>query len=499
MRMMNVLLVVTDKWNMLRRLYFINIFLCVFFTAYSQSLTFGNASIVEALKSLSDDVPKGTYCLSICDADFLYPDSVRNGIVSKLLLHSELGEPVRISERRLAESISKTVHMCDLLMLTHKWNMCNFDSILNNVSVLQPYAFETEQTIRGNVKTAFGKANKYQLHLFIPRSGLRTKYDVCGSSSFCIHELDFVDGTAINLQATTFAGNNGLLQLSVCPQYFPDISIKAFTGYAQKFSIPEFVKNKLQSALFYNKRSGAWELPELHVNGRKIVPKNRLGFMPDRAMSEDDPALEKILTMELLLSRFGLRKGTVSDQYGMIIISGAAGHVISGYFVPCCVMLDDMLLSDEDLPDVLNISPVQIKQVEYFSPGHEMFGNLAGGGGGVAITGLYGEAGKRGLLMIWTKSTDSFSRFNQNRPLSMVTVHQLGYQPPREFPMRTTVSDSLTPAPNHATVYWNPHFRFEDIYTYDFKHLTLDSKRHYLITIEGVSDGGMVINKIYRQ
>lgn len=97
-----------------------------------------------------------------------------------------------------------------------------------------------------------------------------------------------------------------------------------------------------------------------------------------------------------------------------------------GKFVLSEVMMDEQLLIGYELSDVLNITPSDIEQIEYFLPtNHEMFGNLAGAGN--AIKGLYGQASERGLLMIWTKS--NYNKKQHDKNIQYTTIKPLGYMP----------------------------------------------------------------------
>ena len=152
-------------------------------------------------------------------------------------------------------------------------------------------------------------------------------------------------------------------------------------------------------------------------------------------------------------------------------------------------MIDDDLVSGYALSDILNINPSDIKQLEYFLPSnYEMFGNLAGIGGSKPIRGLYGEASKRGLLMIWMKSPTALSRLKHSRPLSLVMVKQLGYMMQNMFDVNNVMSFN-------PTKYWNPYFNPQSFDYNSLKNIKLNSSKNYTIKIEGFSDEGVSICK----
>lgn len=61
------------------------------------------------------------------------------------------------------------------------------------------------------------------------------------------------------------------------------------------------------------------------------------------------------------------------------VYTDGIGRMSGGKFVLSEVMMDEQLLIGYELSDVLNITPSDIEQIEYFLPtNHEMLGNLAG-------------------------------------------------------------------------------------------------------------------------
>lgn len=323
------------------------------------------------------------------------------------------------------------------------------------------YPFETEQIIRGYVKHTFKKVDSFTLKVFIPSTGEMQDVYV-GGNRFNLRGLDFYDGTTFTFQAIKKNGSDKYMQLYIDTLQYPKVSVKKYHVPFLDSSQKEIVNNHSDNGENLNLK-GYIQLDEVVAKG-KFRPINRMKFDPDRALAEDDPLFEKAPTMDILLRRMGV------------------------YGTPE-VMLDDNLLDRGDIADVMNLDPLDIKQIEYFLPSnYEMFGNLAGIANTPEIKGLYGQASKYGLLMIWTKSPTAFSRFKHHKPLSVVTVKQLGYMPKKTF-------DAKDVNLFDATKYWNPHFIPQEFSESILENITLDESAKYIIKIEGISDEGLPISK----
>ena len=437
--------------------------------------------LTEAVTEMCVDIPHGIYTLSIVQTEFAsddrYGTNLRNDVWFGPEVHASnylyKQDAKRIDERLLD-------YYC--LMDNHRFNELTTDTLNNE------YPFETEQTISGYVSNTFKKVNNFVLKVFIPSTGEIQDLNVEGNR-FNLRGLDFYDETTVTLQAVKPNGSDRFLELHIDTPTYPKVSVKKYHIPFADVSQIEIAKERPQPNTI---PQGAIALPEVEVKGR-FRPMNRMKADPDRYIKEDDPLFEIVQTIEGLVYRFGLRRGfgAVTNKLGdddELIEVESLGSIKYGRFTPCEVMLNDNLLSGYELEDVLNINPLDIKQIEYFLPSnYEMFGNLAGLGGSTPIRGLYGEASKRGLLMIWTKSPTAFSRFKHNKPLSVATVKQLGSMRPKVF-------DTSEVKPFSPTKYWNPHFIPQE-FDGHLLDINLMESANYMIKIEGISDEGILISK----
>lgn len=415
--------------------------------------------LAKAVGELCANIPHGVYTLSIVQKEFADDDRYGRTLRNEIMFGAEASRYDNLYGRSEDRTDNR---LLEYYCLTDSGYLQSFHELLHAKSANHNFPFETEQTISGYVKHTFKKVDDFVLKVFIPSLGEMQDLRV-ESNKFNLKGLDFCDGATFIFQAVKKNGSDRYLDLHIDTLSFPDISVK-------KYHVPFADSSQIE---MLNKRNGNnpgkinlqgyIQLEEVVAKG-KLRTMNRMKFKPDRAISEDDPLLEKVPTMDILLRRMGV-------------------------FGNPEIMLDNQLLEVGDAADVMNLDPLDIKQIEYFLPSHyEMFGNLAGIGVTVPIKGLYGEASLKGLLMIWTKSPTDFSRFKLHKPLSMVTVKQLGYMPVKSF-------DTKKVNLFDATKYWNPHFVPQEFSETILKDITLDESINYIIKIEGISDEGQPVSK----
>ena len=80
--------------------------------------------------------------------------------------------------------------------------------------------------------------------------------------------------------------------------------------------------------------------------------------------------------------------------------------------------------------------------------------------------------------------------------VTMATVQQKGYQPSREFFSPQYPAPSTKTRPDHrVTLYWNPKLKTDNNGHVTVKFYASDISKRYLVTLEGVSDDGIIIHK----
>jgi uncharacterized protein YfaS (alpha-2-macroglobulin family) len=78
----------------------------------------------------------------------------------------------------------------------------------------------------------------------------------------------------------------------------------------------------------------------------------------------------------------------------------------------------------------------------------------------------------------------------------MATVQQQGWKPNVEFYSPQYTDKNQKTRPDHRiTLYWNPKVETDEKGHASVKFYASDISKRYLITLEGVSDDGIVIHK----
>lgn len=301
--------------------------------------------------------------------------------------------------------------------------MLNDTSLYKGCESSMKYCYESEQQVTGYVNTSDLDSSVYKILFFVPHIGIKDEFEVIGNHTFTIQNLDIVDGTTVILQAISEKGAS--VDIHITPQFFPNISVAPF--YTKEGKIQKPVSNNLKDRALFNNIHSSIELPVVEVKGKSFIPQNRLKRIPDRSIPEGSHLFREAKTVENLLYRFGLRRGNelyCDSLAGEGYIEGI-GRMVGGVFYLTEVIMNEQRLTGYELSDILNLTPSDIAQIEYFLPSnYEMYGNLAGIGKSVPINGLYGQASIRGLLMIWTKS-GYVRRHDKN--IQYTTIKPLGY------------------------------------------------------------------------
>lgn len=393
----------------------------------------------------SDGTPLyGSFSLSVTDYDVVKPDTLQPTI-DKYLNQQYADYP-------LSDMLSGTYPRID-------------------------YSFQTSQTISGQIRgTLFKKVKHPKLMLFRPDKGLRQTFELGDSSRFTVNGLDFPDGTTYVLEGLRRTGSTSLVQLNIDPQTFPALHAP-FTSHVSPLSISDGFVRQAQEQVMYGSIDKVIDLPEVvKEKKRQHKPTNLLGVMPFRAFYDDDPLLNNFYSMEILLSTLGIP--VYRDANGELQIRYRSGTVTRAMQGPV-IFIDEFRSNVEEL---LMLQPETIESIEWFD--HV----------GAASMTIYGwNVSTSGLLLVRQKPGLHGRIF---RPLSMATVQQQGWKPNVEFYSPQYTDKNQKTRPDHRiTLYWNPKVETDEKGHASVKFYASDISKRYLITLEGVSDDGIVIHK----
>ena len=338
------------------------------------------------------------------------------------------------------------------------------------------YGFQTSQTISGSIRgTIFKKVKHPKLMLFRPDTGFRTTFELGDSSRFTINGLDFPDGTTYVLEGMRRTGSTSLVQLNIDSISYPQLHVPQWS--IQKLDIPEGFNKQAKEQVMYGSIDREIELPEVvKEKKRQHKPTNLMGVPPFRAFYDDDPMLNNFHSMEILLSTLGIP--VYRDAEGELQVRARSGSVSANYHGPT-IYIDEFRCNVEEL---LMLQPSTIESIEWFD--HV----------GAAHMTIYGwNVSTSGLLLVRQKPGLHGRIF---RPLSMATVQPQGWKPSIEFYSPQYTDPTAKARPDHrTTLYWNPKVETDDNGHATIRFYASDVSKRYLVTLEGVSNDGIIVQK----
>ena len=381
---------------------------------------------------------QGIFALSVTDYDVVKPDSVFGDIRQNLL---------RQQFSYLPDTLNKIV-----------------------------YPYQEMQFITGRIKGAWKKRLKNpHLRVVNGQTGQRWEFELGDSSSFALG-VDNLEGSTFLLEGTRNSGKTSLVELQIDSLTFPKVALPHY-ALTESQDLSAF-RAQAQTQQMYT-RAGYIELPEVTKIGKKQKPlkSNIMNIEAPRGFQEGDPRIEHAVTMQQLLITLGMRVVYV-DGEPYITTPDDAGVL---------PYVDNIREEDHDY--ILNLVPTDIKSIEYFTPNN-------------AINGFFGArpasySGKvPGVLFIFLKDGSDIVKQRKKDSPSFVSVHQLGYRPSVEFYSPQYQEKESNMRPDHrTTLYWNPKVETDDNGHASVKFYASDISKRYLVTLEGVSDDGIVVHK----
>lgn len=354
--------------------------------------------------------------------------------------------------------------------LMHSPDGYSLSDILKDKHTDIQYGFQTSQTISGQIRgTIFKKVKHPQLILLRPDTGCRETFELGDSSRFTINGLDFPDGTTYLLEGMRQTGSTSLVQLNIDEPSFPTIHAKRTITSSE--IIPEAFAKQAKEQVMYGSVDREIELPEVVKEKKRQRMENRLKIAPFKALYDDNPRLNNFNSMEILLNTLGLKVGRDDDNSYKISSWTLAG-------IGPLIYIDDMESNAEEL---MFLEPANLKSIEYFKHNDPR------------LLAYRWDGPTKGVLAVYLKPGYTGRR---GKPLSMATVHQQGWKPNVDFYSPQYTDKSQKTRPDHrTTLYWNPKVKTDAEGKASVKFYASDISKRYLVTLEGVSDDGIVIHK----
>ena len=455
----------------------LSLFICCHISTYAQKEKYNLHVSIDDCNSGS---MAGLYSLSVCDADIVPIDTANATAVAELLLCSELHGQIERPNYYFSGH-PNAMHHLDLLMMTQGWRRYDLSAMLNERYPTIHYGIEQEQTIKGYVRTTLKKhPRNMKLVMFNPQTFRKETFELGDSSNFTINGVDYMEGETLSLEATRGNGSTSHVELNIEPVDVPQVTIpENITSLLLPDSVGRYVAQARQHLMYMN-ADKVIELPDVKVKGKRKKWKNRLGTV-DCGISAGDPLLQKFPDIQSMLRSLGIMVRVNND--GTPFFGRQSATFMAEGFTLTPTYIDNALTPQEELWDIL---PTDISQIEYLTPNSPS--NI-----------IYGsEAVAAGCLLIYLKDGGHLKREKTGGSLSSRKVRQIGYSPHVEFysPRYETDNSTEYPHPDYrTTLYWNPKMEVSEDGELNCEFYHSDTSRRLLVTLEGVSNEGVVVSK----
>ncbi len=443
---------------------------------------------------LSDAHLSDTTLLSVAvnDAEAIQPDSSQADIRSSLLLSSELKGYIEDPDYYFKNTDHAADASLDLLMMTQGWRRYNTQMVTSSDSIDIKYPFEVSQYISGNVSGPFTNSYRQpQILIWSPKGNNTGLASFDGKiSNFRIEGMDYADSTLLVVSALTRKGKGVGLELHIDKPNYPKLISQPNAYLASAFTNPEFLARERENQKWLRIRNTIY-LPEVSAFGKKAVaPKwmQAASNMATKKVTAGDSRLD-FPGMDLVLQSLGLQyKSTELERRQMTGLQQREVNTTELYGIyptfnrgrdfqanPVAIYINECQYVDFDLN---LISPSDVSELYYFKRGNA--GLLAS-----RMNDMY-----TGALYIYLKPHGDIRRNS-----AIARIIPLGYKTNAEFynPEYKVKQESEQPD-KRTTLFWSPKLKVDKSGNAHISFYTSDVSKKYLITLEGISKDGTIIN-----
>jgi hypothetical protein len=485
---------------------------------------------------------KGSFSIAVTDDSQVTPDSSGNfGILSSLLLSSDLKGNVEAPGYYLSSLDAKTTKDLDLLMLTQGWSGYSWKDAFGPAKPLK-FKAEKEFMIVGRVSNIFNKPVKgAPVLISSQKPSFLNTVNTDATGKFVFKNLPQIDSGSFFIQARTVKGrskNTGAVELERFTP--PDIPLtirnKVMPWYVNSdLAQLNYVQMAASKQKEFSLKQAGITLNEVNITKKKIIKgsQNRNGSgNADLVFDEQDIKESAVMNLYQLIKQKlpGLRI-TMDEALPTLKLNNYFATIeIDGGGLPLYLNSSP---TRQDLMEAL--SEFQIAQFEgmevmysrkytnrYFLPptigsqtleavvNSEFNLRLKGGeGGGLGEgVGAYYAVGFRGggyldaranvltnkerdiaVIGITTKSRTGY--FKNNRP-DFATYRPLPIMYPQEFysPKYELKSSNVAEPDVRSTIYWSPNVLSDANGRAKVKFYASDVSGSYTISMEGIGSNG---------
>ena len=320
-------------------------------------------------------------------------------------------------------------------------------------SVIFPY--QEEQFITGRIKgTLRSKIKNPRLFVVNAQTGQRHEFELGDSTRFTL-AVDNPEGCTYLLEATDSRDGSSFIKLIVDSLTFPQVKLPqyALSSIATDTAI---IKRMSQSHSSYD---GILLDEVVKIGTHRPIRcsiSHKLGA-PSFMLTEGHPKLKATRNVETVLRTMGVKHGVTDNGIPYLF---AQIHIIDEHGKHQQISIDQ-------------ISPSDVKQIDMYRG----FKSLQ----------------EPDIIVIQLKSR-ALQRV-KSKP-NMVVVQQLGYSLPIEFYSPQYIEESTKVFSDHrTTLYWNPKIKTDSTGKANVRFYASGVSKRYLVTIEGISDKGIVVHQ----
>lgn len=409
----------------------------------------------------------GNFSLSVVDKRDV-PMDTTSGIISSLLLTSELKGYIESPMSYLQKDDSEAATALDVLMMTQGWRRYDVQGILKgNLQEKLKYPVESTRQFSGRVTGLFSSLKDGHISLMAVRdSVIGTSIVKLGQDgAFVFKGIDYPDSTRYIVQALTKKGSKSAFIEMDPVDTFPQISYLPSTLAGNRNFTDTHIE-KINEKYTIENGMRVINMAEVVVEGQRINrPKTK---SPYYSVSSSFVLTTEEIEKANFLTVFDLLR-----RLPGITVSG--NEVLYRQATPLLIL--DNIPKDNFDYNMLNVNDISDA---FVSPA-------------TTVMSIFGSRGENGAIVINTKR--GFVEKNElNKNMEVFTA--IGYQQRVEFysPAYETEEQKESPVPDlRSTIYWNPAVQTDDLGVADLSFYSADWPSQYGIVLEGVSSFGHLI------
>lgn len=448
----------------------------------SQSSTFANVYVVPDKQTYQTrdkislgikvtdeyDTPlSGNFSIAVVDKRDVAIDTT-SGIISSLLLTSELKGPIESPMSYFKDNGPLTIAALDVLMMTQGWRRYNVPEILKgNLHKKLKFPVESSRIFSGKVSGVFSALKDGSISM------LAHKDSILGTSlvkpgkdgKFVFANVDYPNNTQYLIQALRKKGSNLAFIEMDSVEAFPPVVLPLLVDPEKrnyKKSYPDMANDK------YTIENGMRliNLAEVVVKGERI--NRRKTESPYYSISSSFVLESEEIEKANFMNVFDLLR-----RLPGVTISGS--EVYYRQATPMLI-LDNVPTENFDY-SMLNVNDISDA---FVSPA-------------ISVTPIFGARAANGAIVINTKK--GFVEKNRlNKNIQVLTP--IGYQQHVEFyspAYETEEQRKNTTTDLRSTIYWNPGVQTDSTGVAHLSFYSADSPSQYGIVLEGISSFGHLI------